>query len=77
MDLLDRYVVRRENNVIQVDFRREPDPPAPRFPGAGALRINEECGETLDAFPPAVWQLAPRSAGLRGDGHSLAHVATG
>ncbi len=36
----DRYVIARENNVVVVDFRR-PDPPAPHFPGAGALRSNE------------------------------------
>jgi hypothetical protein len=34
----DRYVVARENNVVIVDFRK-PDPPAPHFPGAGALRV--------------------------------------
>ncbi len=33
-----RYVIRRENNVLQVDFSRDPDPPAPRFPGASGLR---------------------------------------
>jgi hypothetical protein len=36
-----RYVIRREDNVLQVDFSREPDPPAPRFPGANALRTLE------------------------------------
>jgi hypothetical protein len=37
------YVIRRENNVLEVDFRREPNPPAPRFPGASGLRgLNEE-----------------------------------
>jgi hypothetical protein len=30
-------VVARENNILRVDFRREPDPPAPKFPGAGAM----------------------------------------
>jgi hypothetical protein len=33
-----RRIVSRERNVVRVDFRREPDPPAPRFPGAAALR---------------------------------------
>jgi hypothetical protein len=33
----ERYVIAREKNVVVVDFRR-PDPPAPHFPGAGALR---------------------------------------
>ena len=36
-----RYVIARESNVLRVDFNREPDPPAPRFPGAGALRDVE------------------------------------
>ena len=31
------YVVERDGNVLRVDFGREPDPPAPKFPGAGAL----------------------------------------
>jgi hypothetical protein len=32
------YILYRQGNVVQVDFSREPDPPAPQFPGAGALR---------------------------------------
>ena len=36
--VLDRYVIGRERNVVRVDFRRDPDPPAPKFPGASALR---------------------------------------
>ena len=35
---LDRNVLARECNVVRVDFRHEPDPPAPKFPGASALR---------------------------------------
>jgi hypothetical protein len=34
----NRFVIGRENNVVQVDFSRDPDPPAPRFPGATGLR---------------------------------------
>ncbi len=34
----DRLVIARDHNVLRVDFQRDPDPPAPRFPGAGALR---------------------------------------
>jgi hypothetical protein len=34
----ERYVIVRDSNVLGVDFARRPDPPAPRFPGAGALR---------------------------------------
>src|SRR5687767_1498398 len=41
---LDRYVIARERNVVRVNFRQEPDPPAPKFPGAGALR--NELSET-------------------------------
>ena len=44
---LDRYVIARENNVVRVDLRRDSDPPAPTFPGAGALRVEqtkESCG---------------------------------
>jgi hypothetical protein len=39
------YVIGRDGNVIRVDFRRNPDPPAPRFPGAAALR-------DIDVSPP-------------------------
>ena len=34
----NRFVIGCENNVVRVDFSREPDPPAPTFPGACALR---------------------------------------
>jgi len=38
-----RFVIRRENNVVLVDFSRDPDPPAPKFPGASGLReIGDE-----------------------------------
>jgi hypothetical protein len=33
----NRYIIRREDNIVVVDFRRT-NPPAPHFPGAGALR---------------------------------------
>jgi hypothetical protein len=33
----DRHVVGRKDNIVIVDFRGA-DPPAPYFPGAGALR---------------------------------------
>lgn len=41
----NRYVVCRENNVLRVDFSREPEPPAPHFPGAGGLReiTSDDC----------------------------------
>jgi hypothetical protein len=31
-------IIGRNDNVLVVDFTRGPDPPAPRFPGANALR---------------------------------------
>ena len=34
-----RYVVARENNVVRVDFRGEPESPDPNFPGAAGQRI--------------------------------------
>jgi len=40
-----RHVIAREHNVLRVDFSREPDPPAPRFPGANAMRQTEDTGE--------------------------------
>jgi hypothetical protein len=50
-----RYVIRRDNNVLEVDFSREPDPPAPRFPGASGLRrVNQEGGEP-GWSSPLIW----------------------
>jgi hypothetical protein len=37
-----RFVISRESNVLRVGFSRDPDPPAPKFPGAAGLR------ETID-----------------------------
>lgn len=31
-------IIGRDDNVVLVDFTRKPDPPAPRFPGANAVR---------------------------------------
>jgi len=42
------------NNVLHVDFRREPDPPAPKFPGAGALRTG---AQTPAQAEEQFWQL--------------------
>ncbi len=37
--ILNRYIVARDRNVVRVSFgQSDPDPPAPTFPGAGALR---------------------------------------
>jgi hypothetical protein len=49
MDCVDRYVIARDSNVLRVDFHREPDPPAPRFPGAGALRHQGPFSESVNA----------------------------
>jgi len=40
LNVVDRHVIARENNVVRVDFSREPDPPAPCFPGANGLRLS-------------------------------------
>ena len=44
------YVVERHGNIVRVDFGREPVPPAPKFPGAGALHeapIPDSAGPAL------------------------------
>jgi hypothetical protein len=48
----NRYVLARESNVVRVDFTREPDPPAPKFPGGNALReiFNEQLAESFEAY---------------------------
>jgi hypothetical protein len=38
----DRHVIDLKGNVVRVNFRREPDPPAPKFPGANGLRPLKE-----------------------------------
>jgi hypothetical protein len=52
LSAVDRYVIARHHNVVRVDFNREPDPPAPRFPGARGLRLqaSDESCETLGRF---------------------------
>jgi hypothetical protein len=45
----DRFVIGSEDNVVRVDFSRDPDPPAPRFPGASGLReIGDEISSATD-----------------------------
>jgi hypothetical protein len=46
---LDRHVIARENNIVRVDFSREPDPPAPGFPGANGLRLKDTEDDGADA----------------------------
>jgi hypothetical protein len=48
MTLRKRTIIARESNIVRVDFRRQPDPPAPKFPGAGALR--QEIRQRVNAF---------------------------
>jgi hypothetical protein len=51
-----RYIIRREHNVLEVDFSRKPDPPAPRFPGASGLRELPEDGSEPDwSFDELRW----------------------
>jgi hypothetical protein len=38
MNTIKSRVIGREHNIVRVEFRREPDPPTPPFPGAGALK---------------------------------------
>jgi hypothetical protein len=53
--ICDRYVIARESNVVRVDFAGPPDPPAPQFPGAGALRIQDQDSRC----PESAWPLSP------------------
>lgn len=48
-------VIARDSNVVRIDFNREPDPPAPRFPGAVGLREHrsEPTTETATAVAQA------------------------
>jgi hypothetical protein len=48
-----RYVVAREKNVLVVDFKRKPDPPAPKFPGAGALHEPDHLNGQVDMLAAA------------------------
>jgi hypothetical protein len=49
------HIIGRENNVVRVDFGREADPPAPKFPGANGLRpVKKEVasiGSTITVLP--------------------------
>jgi hypothetical protein len=63
LSVIDRHVIARESNVVRVDFSREPDPPAPRFPGANGLRLSDtECNVTA---PPTIIFRAVARHGLR------------
>lgn len=48
---INRFVISRENNVVRVDFSRDPDPPTPRFPGASGVReIGYESASEIKYF---------------------------
>jgi hypothetical protein len=66
MELAKRRVISREANVVRVDFHREPDPPGPRFPGAGALRIGEHARDLLESAPPRLSAKGRRPFGFTG-----------
>jgi hypothetical protein len=60
---LTKYIIGRESNVVQVDFGREFDPPAPKFPGANGLRPvkREECEpQCMASIGPATRRWAYR-----------------
>ena len=62
-NVIDRYVIARERNVLRVDFNRDPDPPAPWFPGAGALRqFAEEESSEESSVPDDAWRTRPQPA---------------
>jgi hypothetical protein len=50
------HIIARERNVVLVDFDRDPDPPKPKFPGAGALR--QPCDDALIASVGASARMA-------------------
>ncbi len=52
LNTADCYVIARESNVVRADFNREPDPPAPYFPGANGLRLGN-AERDVEAFPSA------------------------
>ncbi len=55
MGVFGRYIVGRDDNVVHVDFKHEPDPPTPTFPGAGSLRIAAVLNdETVTIAPELV-----------------------
>jgi hypothetical protein len=52
MDVVDRYIVGRDDNIVHVDFGHEPDPPTPTFPGAGSLRVAAVLSDLSAAIAP-------------------------
>ena len=62
----NRFVIGRENNVVRVDFSRDPDPPAPRFPGASGLREigDESTSATMNISAVALSAAASKYMGI-------------
>jgi hypothetical protein len=56
-------VVARHSNIVRVDFTREPDPPAPRFPGAAGVRKSQLETAGQSAVAVASMRLARGQAG--------------
>jgi hypothetical protein len=52
MDVVDRYIVWRDNNVVHVDFERKLDPPTPTFPGVSSLRVATVLSDVSDVLAP-------------------------
>lgn len=46
-------IIARTENIVLVDFSREPHPPAPRFPGANGLRGRCSQDSEMGAAPLA------------------------
>jgi hypothetical protein len=62
LSVVDRHVIARESNVVRVDFNREPDPPAPYFPGANGLRLSNAQRDGEEAPSAEVWRNQKNSA---------------
>lgn len=62
MSTVDCYVIARESNVVRVDFNREPDPPAPHFPGARGLRLSNAQRDGEKSPSAEVWRNQKNSA---------------
>jgi hypothetical protein len=54
---IERWVIERENNVVRVDFRRAPEPPGPRFPGANGSRefVDRQTGDVAEVSTAMAW----------------------
>jgi hypothetical protein len=61
---IERCVIARENNVVRVNFRREPEPPGPRFPGANGSREirNKQMGDATAVSTAMAWATSGRWA---------------